>query len=105
MQAIFHDRSIVTCFILSKKPQDFPARIMRDVDGETKPEHAPFSINGAINVPESQGRIAVRFWCYSLEDALAGARWCAENNYTHVSIWGWNKGGEDTGMIFAYGAD
>lgn len=91
---------VVELNVAARKPASLPCRLMVNDPREGDPtEHAPFSINGGM--PDSKGG-GVLFWCYSLEDALAGARWCVEHKYTHINVGSWNQKGEESRSLIRF---
>lgn len=86
--------------IAPRKPVGLPCRLMTGDPREGDPmEHASFSING-IDPDEKGG--GVLFWCYSLEDAIAGGLWCVENGYHRVNVSAWNQRGNETGAVLKF---
>lgn len=86
--------------IAARKPVGLPCRLMTGDPREGDPmEHASFSINGGE--PDGNGG-GVLFWCYSLEDAIAGALWCVQNSYIKVNVSAWNQRGEPTGAVLKF---
>lgn len=91
---------VVEILTPARKPESLPCRLFVGDPREGDPmEHASYSINGGL--PDGNGG-GVLFWCYSLENALAGARWCVENGYHRVNVSGWSQRGEDTGSIIRF---
>ena len=89
---------MLDCRIPAKEPQSLPCRVRdadapKDIDPWT---HAPFAICGRL--PHNTGG-GVLYWCYSLEDAIAGMRWCQESNHTLLRIVSYDRHGHEQSTL------
>lgn len=105
---------LLDCRVPSRRPEELPQRY-RDpsVDLAThdnspmgdamEPDpyiHAPYSINAAKMSVFGVDSIGPQFWCYDLESAIAGLRWCyVEGCYERLRIIGWSPKGEYLGIV------
>jgi hypothetical protein len=78
----------VVLSVVAKKPEYLPQRLMTGNPQDGDPtEHAPYSIEGDTE--------EIFFWSYSLEEALAGAKWLTNNGLADtVTVWGWTPDGQ-----------
>lgn len=102
---------LLDCRIPSRRPEELPQRIMGGYDArsgvaasvdttDTDPStHAPYSINAAKMSVFGVDSIGPQFWCYDLESAIAGLRWCyVEGGYERLRIIAWSPRGEYLGI-------